>query len=1166
MPDRGSIRVFGREVTDLSFDEALEIRQSIGMVFQNAALFDSVRGRDTAQRIRVGLVIVIAALVLAYGIFQVGRLFDVFPSRYPLVTLLDNGAGLIEGAPVTLAGQRVGQVDDIRFLPVDERTDSTNIVAVLAVNRDVEGQIRSDSRASLQTQGLLGNRFIDISPGSTAAAPLQPGDTIPAVPALDYESVLRTVATRMTEVQHVVGDLQVLTDRARGPLGAEPRDPGLLSFCRTARRALWAGPKAGVPDSARWAQRVKYMVDRVDTVGGGVGTTTGGRMDVDLRGRVPARRTGAEAEQPHRGLVISREARPMLVYDPATHRIVDANAPACRLYGYDRATLLEMRIADLRPESEIPLLHKRLEAVPPREEVRRRGVQHQDRHGNRFHVSMEAFPIRIGGRELRVVRLRRDDDPVVTGFERQALLFHGVQEAVIFTDAEGLITDWNAAAERLWGYDRDFVRGHDARFLKPAGGAAQIDEIMETVARDGVWEGPLQTEAADGSARHCQVRVLPIRDETGVLLGTVGINRDVTEARRTEQALRQSTEELRVLADQLPHTLWVTDAEGGLAYLNERGRKITGPGDGLSAETSWTRIVHPDDREETLRRWGDALDAGREFVLEHRLRTAGGGYRWHITRATPVRGEEGRVIRWVGSSVDIDVQKSSEDAVRRREEYFRSVFEYAHDAIVLFDLETGRVLDANPEAERLYGYRVDSFRDRSLTDLYEDPTAIRALIREVERRGFGSEILTQRSANQDYVQVEVNAALMDHRDARVLLTINRDLSERRRLEDRLQRAEKLEAVGRLAGGLAHDFNNLTTAILGFAGLLSERVGSDDEARDALQEIHAAAQRASELTRQLLAYTRQQVMRGQVLDMNEVVESSLQLLSRLIGEDIEIVTHLDPDIDAVRADPGQLHQVIMNLAVNARDAMAGGGRLTLATTNVVLDRDFADSHPPTQPGRYVRLRMADTGHGMSEETRAHAFDPFFTTKHVGEGAGLGLATVYGIVKQSGGYIWVDSEEDAGTTFDIYLPRVTETPEPQPKAPEAPSAPAAGDTDRTILLVEDEDAVRKLARRVLERAGYTVLEAVDGQEALELVETESPEFDLLLTDMVMPRMSGKELAGNVSELYPGTPVLFMTGYTGETLAERGDLTRTDVVLEKPFKPAELVAAVARMIEAR
>jgi CheY-like chemotaxis protein len=307
------------------------------------------------------------------------------------------------------------------------------------------------------------------------------------------------------------------------------------------------------------------------------------------------------------------------------------------------------------------------------------------------------------------------------------------------------------------------------------------------------------------------------------------------------------------------------------------------------------------------------------------------------------------------------------------------------------------------------------------------------------------------------------------------------------------------------------------------------------------------------------------MRGQVLDMNEVVRSSMQLASRLIGEDIEIVTALDPNIDAVRADPGQLHQVLMNLTVNARDAMVGGGRLTMSTANVVLDRAFADSHPPTQPGRYVRVRVADTGHGMSEEIRAHAFDPFFTTKNVGEGAGLGLATVYGTIKQLGGYIWVESEEDAGTTFDIYLPRVGEAPETTVSDPERPSYPAVGETDATILLVEDEVAVRKLSRRVLERAGYTVLETSDGQEALDLVERDAPQLDLILTDMVMPRVSGKEMARRLLERYPGTPVLFMTGYTGESLAERGDLTRTDVVLEKPFKPGELVDAVGRMIEA-
>lgn len=371
----------------------------------------------------------------------------------------------------------------------------------------------------------------------------------------------------------------------------------------------------------------------------------------------------------------------------------------------------------------------------------------------------------------------------------------------------------------------------------------------------------------------------------------------------------------------------------------------------------------------------------------------------------------------------------------------------------------------------------------------------------------------------------------------------------------------MEAVGRLAGGVAHDFNNLLTAISGHAQILLEDLPADDPARADIEEISRAADRAADLTRQLLAFSRKQMLRPQVLDPNALIGEIQKMLRRLIGEDIELITRLAPDLGAVRADPGQLEQVIMNLAVNARDAMPTGGRLLIETRNVELGEDDARRLAPLQPGPHVVLIVSDTGAGMDESTRERIFEPFFTTKEKGKGTGLGLSTVYGIVQQSGGHIWVYSEPGQGTTFKIYLPRVDARPEAAP----APSdADGAHNGREVVLLVEDEDAVRSLARRILEKRGYTVLTARTGPEALRIAERHDGPIHLILTDVVMPEMSGRELAERIAPTRPDARTLFMSGYTEDDVLRRGVLNEGAAFLEKPFTPSALAQKVREVLD--
>ena len=391
-----------------------------------------------------------------------------------------------------------------------------------------------------------------------------------------------------------------------------------------------------------------------------------------------------------------------------------------------------------------------------------------------------------------------------------------------------------------------------------------------------------------------------------------------------------------------------------------------------------------------------------------------------------------------------------------------------------------------------------------------------------------------------------------------------DVTERRALEQQLRQSQKMEAIGRLAGGIAHDFNNLLMVISGYSEFLLDRLGPEPALRTPAQEIASAAVRATSLTRQLLAFSRKQMLAPRILDLNAVVTENLKMLTRVISEDIDLVMVPATGLGAVRADVGQVEQVIMNLAVNARDAMPSGGKLTIETSNVSLDEDYARFHAPLVPGNYVMLAITDTGAGMDSETQSRIFEPFFTTKGP-KGTGLGLSTVYGIVKQSGGYIWVYSEPGKGTAFKIYLPRVAEVAD-SPAQVTAPAKSASAAGTETILLVEDEANLRYLARQFLDKQGYRVLEAADGAAAMQIALVREAVIHLLLTDVVMPGMNGRELAQRILEIRPDVKVLYMSGYTENVIGRNGMLDEGVRLLQKPFTLHDLKSKVREVLDSR
>ncbi len=515
--------------------------------------------------------------------------------------------------------------------------------------------------------------------------------------------------------------------------------------------------------------------------------------------------------------------------------------------------------------------------------------------------------------------------------------------------------------------------------------------------------------------------------------------------------------------------------------------------------------------------------------------------------------------------------QSSKERLRVSEECYRDLFENAQDFIATLDLN-GRFTSANNAVLRVSGYTRDEFLKMSIDDVVAEQSrelAWSAFRRILEGdRPQSPTLLHVARKDRSTIPVEISSRCLSQNGKTVgLQAIGRDVSWRKRLEEELLRSQKMEAVGRLAGGVAHDFNNLLGVIIGYSDLALQELHPDDPLRRNLSEIRRAGKRAAEVTQQLLAFSRKQVLAPKVIDLNSVVGETTTMFRRLLGEDIEVITHLSPRAVPVETDPAQMQQVIVNVALNARDAMPRGGKLFIETSSVVLDRaqgwtvfeQLIDRGVLVVPGRYALLAVTDTGTGMDQQTKAKIFEPFFTTKPTGEGTGLGLSTVYGFVKQSGGYIWVYSEVGEGTAFKIYLPAVEADVQPI-ESEEVVSVPRGTET---ILLVEDEQSLRKLNQQLMEALGYTVLPAANSAEALEKSKQNRGRIDLLLTDVVMPGMSGRELAERLSVMRRDIRVLYMSGYTDNVIVQHGILDGAIAFLQKPFTQEALARKIREVL---
>jgi PAS domain S-box-containing protein len=691
--------------------------------------------------------------------------------------------------------------------------------------------------------------------------------------------------------------------------------------------------------------------------------------------------------------------------------------------------------------------------------------------------------------------------------------------------------------------------------------------------------------ARDGSTRWLHDRGSFVFDDAGVATCWQGVMMDITERKLTEKALQKSEAGL-IKAQQIAHLgSWDSDLVTGELNWSDEVYRIFGvePQEFAATIEAFFSYVHPDDIGAVREASAEAAAGRRPYYIEHRIVRPDGTERIVREQAEIDFDTDGTALCMLGTVQDITEQKQIEAQLRQQLDFTGALTSSMGEGVFAMDYE-GRVIFMNPSAEKLLGWTQSELFGKNIHEhihyqkedgapyLFTDCPMFK-LMRSVEREPVQVEDDKFIRRNGEFFPVAYIASPIIS-NGQVIGSVQsfQDITERKQTEAALREAEsrqrqsqKMEAVGQLAGGIAHDFNNLLTVITGYSDLSLRSLEKNKPLHRNISEISRAANRAASLTRQLLAFSRKQMLQPKILDLNNIVADMDKMLQRLIGEDIDLLTVLDPALGLVKADPGQIEQVLLNLAVNARDAMPKGGKLTIETSNVIMDEAIVSRYTSVKSGPHVMLTVTDTGCGMDARTQEQVFEPFFTTKEVGKGTGLGLSTVYGIVKQSDGSVWVKSEVGHGTTFMIYLPRVNKQATAISADEHAALSLSRG--TETVLLVEDETQVRELARQLLETEGYTVLESVNGEEALAICERSQVNINLLLTDVVMPQMSGRELAERLMPTHPQLRVLYMSGYTDDAIVHHGllkDSNDPTEFIQKPFTPDALARKVRAVLD--
>jgi PAS domain S-box-containing protein len=670
----------------------------------------------------------------------------------------------------------------------------------------------------------------------------------------------------------------------------------------------------------------------------------------------------------------------------------------------------------------------------------------------------------------------------------------------------------------------------------------------------------------DGRTNWLRTSKIPLLDESGIVCGVLGTYEEITGRKRAEIAFHK-------LFENSPVGIYRTTPEGRIQLANPALVRMLGYDsfEELAARDLEAAGYEPGYDRANFKRAME--EQGEVRGRKERWRRKDGSFLILRENAKANRDASGAIVSYEGTVEDITDQTLAEEALHESEAKYKALIETTNTAYVILDSEA-RVVDANAEYVRLTGRAsFDQIAGKSIRewtakhDLERNSAAFEGFLKQSHVRSLEVDHIDEQG---NVIPVEINATLVQSGAVRQVLAVLRDISGRKaaeaekfKLEEELRQAKKLESIGRLAGGIAHDFNNLLTLINCYADFIVNGLPENHPLREDALQVLRAGERAAALTGQLLAFSRKQVIRPRPLNLNAIVAETEDMLRRLVGEDIELMVSLDPRLGQVLADPGQIHQILMNLAANARDAMPDGGELFIETSNVEIDGDLAAQHPETAPGHYILLTVTDTGQGMDPATGMQIFEPFFTTKGLGKGTGLGLSTVYGIVRQSSGWIGVQSEPGKGASFRIYLPRISAAPSPNPSRESAPATLTGGET---VLIVEDQKEVLQLAKTTLKSYGYRVLEAAHAEEAILVSGGYPGPIDILVTDVVLPGMNGRELAGRLAASRPEMKVLFVSGYAADVIGHRGVLDSGVEYLPKPFSPDGLAAKLREVLGPR
>jgi len=744
-----------------------------------------------------------------------------------------------------------------------------------------------------------------------------------------------------------------------------------------------------------------------------------------------------------------------------------------------------------------------------------------------------------------------------------------VVDGVSLIDIEGRVQMFNPACEKLFGYRADEVIGRHFNMLMPSPYREEYEAYLADYRRTGEKKitgtrrkvmglrqdgTTFAMELAIGAARHA--------GET-IFVGTI---HDLTEREHAARVITEALASIKAVVDTAVDGVIVTDGQGIVHLFNPACQKLFGYRADEVIGQNVKMLMPSPDRERHDGYIGNYLVTGEPNIIGTSRevigrRKDGSTFPMGLSVGEAVQGGDSI---FVGIMRDLTEQKRAEQVIRESEARLKAVVETAVDGVILIDAQD-RIRMFNPACERLFGYAADEVIGQSVSILVPDgPDHYRHLehFRCGEHRvGAGREVLGRRRDGTTFpMEVSMGEAQQDGET--ICVGILHDLTERKQTEAQLVQAQKMETVGQLSGGIAHDFNNLLTVVVGNADALSEMLKARPDLQALAEAIVQAGERGAELTQRLLAFSRRQTLQPAEIDCNALVTNMEKLLRRMLSETITIHTTLEPDLWTAYADPGQLENALLNLAINARDAMPHGGSLSIATGNVPLDARYRDLHPEVSPGQYVMVAVTDDGSGMPKEVLEHAFEPFFTTKEVGKGSGLGLSMVYGFVKQSNGHVAIYSEPGLGTTVRIYLPAITVTADHAPSLVPGQAETATG--RESVLVAEDDPFVRSYAVAVLTKLGYRVTEAVDGHEALQKL-NEGSDVDVLFTDVVMPGgINGWELAERARQIRPGLKVVLTSGYALETLAERGRLPDGAVVINKPYRKTELAKRMREALD--